>query len=59
MKEVNKVKMQFLIHSSCVRYQKGTIQANTQTYHIIVSRKDGLLWFNYFKIKCEVLLLMK
>ena len=51
--------MQFLIHSSCAHYQKGKIQANTQIYHIIVSREDGLFWFNYFKIKCEVLLLMK
>lgn len=51
MKEVNKVKMKFLIHSSRVYYRKGKIQANTQIYHIIVNKEDDLICFHYFKTK--------
>lgn len=47
MKEVNKVKMQFLTHSFMYTIQKGKIQANTQTYHISMNKEDNLLRLKY------------
>ena len=42
----------------CILSKKEKIQVNTQIYHMIVNKEDDLICFHYFKIKCEVVLLM-
>lgn len=53
MREVNKVKMQFLTHSFMYTLWKRKIQANTQTYYITVNKEDNLLGLKSFIITCE------